>query len=249
MKVFLVVLFMISSLFAISSEEVAKRSYDVMSGYESSSSKTTMLLRNANGEENIRRMEFLKLESKDGDKSLINFLYPNDIKDTKLLSYEMIGDDDKQWLYLPALKRVKRISSQNKSGSFMASEFSYEDISSQNYKNYTYDAVDAKNVNINGKDYLQIERFPIDKNSGYKRQVLFIDPETYLTSYGEYYDIQDKLLKKMKFKKYKVIDGIQRVVTIVVENVQNSKTSILIWDEDNIKQNLKSDDFTERVLK
>lgn len=248
MKSLFVLIFLGVSLFGLSSEELAKRSYDVMSGYKSSISKTTMILKNANGEENLRKIEISKLEDIDGDKSLINFLYPKDIKDTKLLSYEVIGGDDKQWLYLPALKRVKRISSRNKSGSFMASEFSYEDISSQNYKNYTYKG-EAKSVIFAGEKYLKIQRIPKDKNSGYKRQILYINPKTYLVSHGEYFDKQDRVFKKIFFKEYKKIDGIYRVVKIVMENTQNNKSSILIWDEDSIKQNLKDKDFTKRVLK
>lgn len=248
MKQVIYVILSIVPLFAIDSLDVAKKSYDVMAGYKSSVSKTTMILKNANDEENIRKIEISKLENINGDKSLINFLYPNDIKDTKLLSYEVIGGDDKQWLYLPALKRVKRISSRNKSGSFMASEFSYEDISTQNYKNYSYKG-EAQNVKIDNTNYLKIERIPIDKNSGYKRQIIYIDPKTYLASFGEYYDKQDRLLKKIYFKEYKKIDGIYRIVKIMMQNIQNNKTSILIWDEDNINQNLKEDDFSKRVLK
>ena len=248
MKVVLAIVFMVSSIYAITQEELAKRSFEKISGYKSSISKTTMILKNANGQENIRKMEFSKLEDKNGDKSLVNFLYPNDIKDTKLLSFEKIGKDDKQWLYLPALKRVKRISSRNKSGSFMASEFSYEDISSQNYKNYNYSGK-ADLVNMDGKKYFKIIRFPKDKNSGYKRQIVYIDSKTFLASYGEYFDRQDRLLKKIYFKKYQKIAGVYRVVEIHMQNVQNDKSSTLIWDEDKIDQKLKSKDFTKRVLK
>lgn len=248
MKSILSLLLLSVTLFAMSSEEIAKKSYDVMFGYKSSYSKTTMILKNSIGEENIRKMEFMKLENRNGDKSLINFLYPKDIKDTKLLSYEILGKDDKQWLYLPALKRVKRISSRNKSGSFMASEFSYEDISSQNYKNYIYKD-EAKIISIKNKEYYQITRVPRDKNSGYSKQIVYIDLKTFLASHGEYYDKQNRLLKKIAFNEYKKLNDIYRIVKITIENVQNNKTSILIWDEDNINQNLKAKDFTKRVLK
>jgi len=174
-------------LFAQSSEDVARKSYEKISGYGSSISKTTMLLRNAEGDENLRKLEMRKLEGKNGDKSLLVFLYPNDLKDTKLLSYEVIGGDDKQWLYLPAIKRVKRISSRNKSGSFMASEFSYEDISSQNYKNYSYSGEVTKVV-IDGIEYFQLTRVPKDKNSGYSKQIVYIDTKEYLARFGEYFE-------------------------------------------------------------
>jgi len=237
-----------ASLFAMSSEEVAKNSYDIMSGYNSSLSTTTMILKNAQGVENIRQLEFKKIEGIDGDKSLLTFLYPDDLKGTKLLSFEVIGSDDKQWLYLPSLKRVKRISSRNKSGSFMASEFSYEDISSQNYKNYSYSG-EAEEVIKDGIKYFKVTRIPIDANSGYSKQIIWVEKDSYLARYGDYYDKQDRLLKQINFSEYKVIDGIQRIVRVNIENVQNGKSSSLTWDEDAINSGITSGEISKRALK
>jgi outer membrane lipoprotein-sorting protein len=235
-------------LFAQSSEDVARKSYEKISGYGSSISKTTMLLRNAQGDENLRKLEMRKLEGQNGDKSLLIFLYPNDLKDTKLLSYEVIGGDDKQWLYLPAIKRVKRISSRNKSGSFMASEFSYEDISSQNYKNYSYRG-EVEKVLIEGVEYFKLLRTPKDKNSGYLKQIVYIDTKEYLARFGEYFDKQERLLKKIFFSNYVLLDGVYRVHKIVIKNVQNKKESLFTWDEDKIKAGLNKKDFSKKVLK
>ena len=239
---------LILSLYGESSLEIAKKSYDVMSGYKSSISQTTMILQNSDGATNTRKLEIKKLENENGDKSLINFLYPTDIKDTKLLSYEVLGGDDEQWLYLPAIKRLKRISSQNKSGSFMASEFSYEDISAQNYKNYTYDEK-IENSTKNGKQCLKITRIPKDVNSGYSKQIIWIDKATYLATFGEYYDKQNRLLKEVSFLEYQKIQNIYRIKKISMFNVQTKKSSILSWDEDKIKQSLDENDFTQRVLR
>jgi len=236
------------SLFAQSSLDVAKRSFAVISGYQSSVSQTTMILKNAQGVKNKRKLLIKKLEKSNGDRSLIRFLYPLDIKNTKLLSFEQIGKDDKQWLYLPALKRTKRISSRNKSGSFMASEFSYEDIASQNYKNYSYKG-EVKKVKKNGVSYFKIERIPKDKNSGYSRQVVYINIKTYLAKFGEYYDRQNRLLKEVSFLKYRKIKGIYRIQKMNMKNVQNGKSTMLTWDEDKIKVGLKESDFSKRVLK
>jgi outer membrane lipoprotein-sorting protein len=248
MKKILLLTTLTASLFAISSEEVAKKSYDIMSSYDSSLSKTTMILKNAQGVENVRELEFKKIEGEDGDKSLLTFLYPDDLKGTKLLSFEVIGSDDKQWLYLPSLKRIKRISSRNKSGSFMASEFSYEDISSQNYKNYSYSG-EAENVLKDGIKYYKIVRTPIDENSGYSKQIIWVEQANYLAKYGEYYDKQNRLLKKINFLEYKAIDGIQRIVKINIENVQNGKSSSLTWDEDTIHSGITSGEISKRALK
>ncbi len=235
-------------LLAESGEKVAKQAYEKISGYESSISKTTMVLKNVQGDENIRKLEMKKLENKNGDKSLLLFLYPNDLKGTKLLSYEVIGRDDKQWLYLPALKRVKRISSRNKSGSFMASEFSYEDISSQNYQNYTYPK-DAKKVSKDGVEYFEVLRVPKDKHSGYSKQMIYIDIKENLARFGEYFDKQNRLLKKISFQNYVLLDGVYRVHKIMIKNVQNKKESTLTWDDDTIKVGLSKKDFSKRILR
>ena len=234
-------------LFAQSGKEVAKLAYEQISGYQSSISRTTMVLKNAQGDENIRKLEIKKLEGKNGDRSLLVFLYPNDLKDTKLLSHEMIGSDDKQWLYLPALKRVKRISSRNKSGSFMGSEFSYEDISSQNYKNYIYPK-NAKIITKDGIKYFEVLRLPKDKHSGYLKQMVYIDTKENLARFGEYFDKQGRLLKKIVFENYVLIDSVYRTHKIIIKNVQNNKESTLTWDSDTIRAGLGKKDFSKRVL-
>ena len=236
------------TLYAKTSLEVAQKSFERVSNYKSSLSTTTMILENASGDKNIRKIEIKKLEGKDGDKSLLTFLYPNDLKGTKLLSYEVIAGDDKQWLYLPAIKRVKRISSRNKSGSFMASEFSYEDIASQNYKNYSYNDL-AQEVVVDGKNYFKITRFPKDKNSGYSKQILWIDTTNYLAHFGEYYDKHKRLLKKIEFLDYVKLDGIYRVHKMVMNNTQNKKRSTLVWESDKIGMKLSKKEFSKRALR
>jgi outer membrane lipoprotein-sorting protein len=248
MKKIVMIVSLCAVIFAQSGEVVAKKAYANISGYKSSISKTTMVLKNAQGDENVRKLEMKKLEGENGDKSLLIFLYPNDLKDTKLLSYEVIGGDDKQWLYLPAIKRVKRISSRNKSGSFMASEFSYEDISSQNYKNYTYPS-DAKKVQKNGVEYFEVVRLPKDKHSGYSKQIIYIDTKEYLARFGEFFDKNGRLLKKIYFQDYVKLDGVQRVHKIVIQNVQNNKSSMLTWGSDTINAGLSKRDFSKRVLR
>lgn len=235
-------------LFAQSSLEIAKISYGITSGYQSSVSQLTMVLKNAEGIKNTRKLELKKFENNHGDKSLLTFLYPNDIKGTKLLSFDQIGENNKQWLYLPALKRIKRISSRNKSGSFMGSEFSYEDIASKNYKHYSYDE-EAQKVIIDKQEYFSFTRVPKDKNSAYSKQIIYIDVKTYLETFGEYYDKNNRLLKKVSFLKYIKNGSVYRLHKIEIKNIQNLKSTTLLWDTDNINIGLSSKDFSKRVLK
>ena len=109
------------------------------SGFHDSRASMKMILRNRQGDESIRLIRVRTLEQEDdGDKSLTTFDQPADVKGTNFLSFTHKSGPDDQWLYLPALKRVKRISSRNKSGPFMGSEFAYEDLSSQEVEKYTY---------------------------------------------------------------------------------------------------------------
>ena len=114
--------------------EIAKLSDKNNDGYGDSSSSMTMQLINRKGDVVERKLAFKRLEvPEDGDKSIAVFESPRDVKGVAILSYAQKVESDDQWLYLPALKRVKRIASKNKSGPFLGSEFSFEDFSFQYY--------------------------------------------------------------------------------------------------------------------
>ncbi len=133
-------------------------------GFKDSTANLLMVLKNRQGQESVRKIRIRTLEVEgDGDKSLSIFDNPRDVKGTAFLTFtHKVGDDD-QWLYLPALKRVKRISSRNKSGSFMGSEFAYEDISSQEVVKYTYKWI--RDEVHDGQECFLIERYPVDKKN------------------------------------------------------------------------------------
>ncbi|MEA3374428.1 MAG: outer membrane lipoprotein-sorting protein [Campylobacterota bacterium] len=233
---------------AISNYEVAQKSDAVMSGYQDAVSEMQMTLVNANGQERVRQMTMQVLEKDGGDKSLMEFLSPADVKGTKFLSYEHAEKDDDQWLYLPALKRVKRIASRNKSGSFMGSEFAYEDLSAFNIDKYSYEG-EAEEIVIEGKKIYRTVRVPKSKNSGYTSQMAFVDRESFLTIKVDYYDRKRELLKTATFFDYKKIDGIWRIGKIKMKNHQNDKETILIWKNETIKNGLSDKDFHKRMLK
>ena len=118
---------------------IAEEAHDRNAGWIDQRARLRMVLRDAAGHEHERHLRVDTLEViGDGDKSMLVFDSPRDIKGTALLTYSHPIEPDDQWLYLPALKRVKRISSANKSGPFVGSEFAYEDFSSQEVEKYTY---------------------------------------------------------------------------------------------------------------
>jgi len=247
-KILLTTLLTATSLMALTNIEIAQKSDKVTDGFESSIAQTEMILINASGQKSTREMEMKTLEGENGDKTISTFLTPADVKGTKTLTHEHVDRDDDQWLYLPALKRVKRIASSNKSGSFMGSEFSYEDIGNQNYNKFTYEDK-VEEVDLNGVKCYKGTRIPKDKNSGYTKEVSWISKDNFLLQQVEYYDRKSELLKTAVFSDYKEIDGVWRVGKIEMKNHQNDKSTILIWKDEKVKVGLTDKEFNKRVLK
>ena len=218
-------------------------------GYHDFKAELTMLLRNKHGKESLRNMRTRSLEVEgDGDKTMIIFDQPRDVKGTALLTFSHKTEADDQWLYLPALKRVKRISSRNKSGPFMGSEFAYEDLASQEVEKYTYRYV--KDDTLDGQAMFLIERDPVDENSGYTRQLVWIDQAEYRPIRIEFYDRKDSLLKTLTFRGYiQYLDRYWRAREMFMENHQTGKSTLLTWEDYQFRVNLKGSDFTTNSLK
>jgi hypothetical protein len=223
-------------------------------GFEDNSSELLMILKNRRGDQSARQMRSKILEvQEDGDKSLVVFDSPRDVKGTAMLTFTHKKGNDDQWLYLPALKRVKRISSSNKSGSFMGSEFAYEDLSSEEVEKYTYRWL--RDEPCPGEDYstllcFVLDRYPVDKNSGYTRQVAWIDQVEYRTVKIDYYDRKNAPLKTLLLMKYKqYLDRYWRPDEMLMTNHQTGKSTRLIWQDYQFCTGLKESDFTKNSLK
>lgn len=218
-------------------------------GFADSSSQMIMTLKNADGDESIREMRSKTLEvDGDGDKGLTIFDKPADIKGTAFLSFTHVLDADDQWLYLPALKRVKRISSKNKSGPFMGSEFAFEDLSSREVAKYTY--LYIKDEAVNGEDAFVVEVRPNYKYSGYTRSVVWISKEKYQPLKIVYYDRKNSLLKTMSVSGYKQYLGqYWRPDVMVMTNHQTKKETRLDFADYQFKTGLSQRDFNKSSLK
>jgi hypothetical protein len=227
--------------------KLAKAAYAANRGFVSEESSMTMELVNAHGDVTKRKMHLQLLEtSDDGDKSLSVFEWPPDVKGTKLLTWTHRKSDDDQWLYLPAIKRVKRISSNNKSGSFMGSEFAFEDLASPEVEKFTYKYIaDEK---LGDRAVFHIERYPTDKNSGYSRQVVWMDKEYEQPLKIEYYDRKNELLKLASFEGYAKSGKYWRWTTIKMDNVQTKKKSSITWENRALGKALPAESFNSARL-
>jgi len=229
--------------------EIAVEAEKRDNGFGDSKADMTMVLTNRHGEESIRKLRNRTLEVEgDGDKSLIIFDEPRDVKGTAFLSYShKVGTDD-QWLYLPALKRVKRIASNNKSGPFLGSEFAFEDISSQEVEKYTYQYL--RNEMIDGVDHFVVERYPVDPKSGYTRQITWLDTGEYRTHRIDFYDRKDSLLKTLTYKGYQqYLDKYWRADEMSMVNHQTGKSTTLVWSGYEFQTGQTDRDFDQNALK
>jgi len=229
--------------------EIATQMQAQDDGFGNSESTMTMTLINRSGKESVRRIRARILEVPgDGDKSLSIFDEPADVKGTASLTFSHATESDEQWLYLPALKRVKRISSKNKSGPFMGSEFAFEDISSQEVEKYSYTYLGDET--IDGIAVYKIESVPTYKHSGYTRLINYVDQERLVPIKVEYFDRKNSALKTLTVSEYvKHLDKFWRAGRMEMVNEQTGKRTILTWENYAFQTGLSSKDFNSKALK
>lgn len=224
------------------------------SGWGDSTSEMEMVLRNRHGDESLRQMRTKTLEVKDdGDRSLLVFQNPRDVKGTALLTWShRVGNDDR-WLYLPALKRVKRISSSNQTGSFMGSEFTYEDLGSREVEKYNYKRlrdVPCPCDEFEGATCFVSESYPMEKESGYTRIVGWIDRKEYRVCKAEFWDRKGSHLKTLYIKGYRQYLGkYWRASEMEMVNHQSGKSTTLRWKNYRFRNGFKDSDFNRNALK
>jgi len=230
--------------------EIAARSDRTDLGFGDSRVELQMILRNAAGQQSTRSLKIATLEKPDesvGDKSLVLFDTPRDIKGTALLSHAKILDPDDQWLYLPALKRVKRIASSNKSGPFVGSEFAFEDFTAIELNKFDYKYIGTETHDEYLTDVL--ERQPRYENSGYSKQISWVDQEVFQLRKVEFYDRRGDLLKVLRLEDYRQYDnGVWRAHKLIMVNVQTNKKTDLVYQDYAFNVGISDKDFVKGRL-
>jgi outer membrane lipoprotein-sorting protein len=225
----------------------AADAYDA--GFVDFTANMVMTLTNRKGETSTRQIRIRTLEVPgDGDKSMSIFDEPADVKGTAMLTYSHGLEPDDQWLYLPAIKRVKRISSRNKSGPFMGSEFAFEDIGSQEVEKYSYQWL--RDEACGEWQCHVLERTPAYEFSGYSRQIVWLDTQAYRMLKVEFYDRKNELLKVLEASGYQqYLDHSWRPGIMQMDNKQNGKATTLEWTNYQFKTGLSDRDFNPQSLK
>jgi len=217
-------------------------------GFEDFSADVEMSIVDENGSTWVRRMQVSDLEiGGGGEKRLFVFHYPKDVKGTAVLSHTQ-GIEEKQWIFLPAFKRVRRISTANKSSPFVGSEFSYEDLASIELEKYRYRYV--KMENYSGIECYVVEMQPIYKNSGYAKQLAIVDSTEFIVRRMDYFDHEDELLKTLELEDYQLfIDQYWRPLKLHMVNHQNRRKTLMEWSDIKYRNGLSDNDLSVTALK
>ncbi len=223
-------------------------------GWGNFRSKGQMILRDSGGNESRRNFDGLNLERSaagEGDWSIIVFKSPRDIKGTATLTHSKVEPaDDDQWIFLPAVKRVKRISSSNRTGKFVSSEFSFEDLGSQEVDDYTYKWLRDEKCPGNASLTCHVtESYPRNTRSGYSKRIAWTDTSEYRQWKVEFYNRRGDLEKALSAKGYQQYLGkFWRPDELYMENFQTGKSTTLAFPEYKFNAGLDEGDFNAQRL-
>ncbi len=229
--------------------QIATEARERQKGFGDFTAKLDMILRNKRGQESRRevRLKVIEVEG-DGDRTIFVFDRPHDVKGTAFLVHSHKDKPDQQWLYLPALKRVKSISSSKQSGSFMGSEFSYEDMGAVEVEKYTHRHLGEESCG--DLECIVLERIPTSKDSGYSRQLVWLDREELRTIQIKFFDRRDEHFKTMVVEEYeKYLNQYWRSGKVTMTNTLTGKSTILLWSNYAFTTGLDAGDFTRTALK
>lgn len=228
-------------------QDIAMAADSRLHGYADMQVRLEMMLVSPSGETASRVLRVQSRESAGGgEKTLMVFETPRDLSGTALLTWTQPQGEDDQWLYLPAVKRVKQIGARNKSGPFMGSEFAFEDIVTPYWQKFSYRFL--REENRDGLPCLVVERTPRDTWSGYTRQIMWVDRDESLIRRIDYYDRKGSLLKTYTAGKFRQYGNHWRPSEMLMVNHQTGKQTRLLWTEYRFASGLKDEQFSQNAL-
>jgi len=245
---------LVTSLFALTAQEIAQKVHDRDEG-DNITSNMKMILVDKSGKKRVRDLKIFTKEKGEDTLKLLFFLAPADVKDSAFLTYdyEDSNKDDDQWLYLPALQKVKRIASSDKSSAFMGSDFTYSDMTSRNVEDYNYKIM--KETKVKGHKVWQLLVVPKTEKTvaetGYTKSIIFVREDNFVVVQALNYIKSGNKLKYMMVKDLELIDGIWTVKEMQMVTKKGKKTlHKSLFKFSNIKYNQDLDEslFTTRTL-
>lgn len=212
-------------------------------------SDVKMTIVNSKGKERLREFTMLRLDIEDGGRQnyYTYFRTPHDVSRLTFMVHKMPDATDNRWLYVPSVDLVKRISADDKSSSFVGSDFTYEDVSGRHWNEDNHSIIGEDNVN--GRDVYVVESIPKNGSEDFARKVSYIDKESYLSMKEEYYDKKDELVRVFTAVKVEEIEGIMTPTVRKMENVKKNQYTTVEFSSIDYNIGVEENIFTERFLK
>lgn len=231
----------------ISGKEVMEKVYN-RDQSDNRESNLKMILINKHGSERVRELKQLSASFAGVDKKIMFFISPQDVRGTSFMNWSyQDGRNDIQWIYLPSLRKVRRISSESKSDNFMGSDFTYDDMGDRKLEDDNHSLL--KTEKIDGELCYVVENIPVEEDSIYSRTITWVLKNKWIELKKEFYDQEGKLLKELKVEEYQEIDGILTVTKSEIENFQSEHKTQLIVSEVEYNSNIAESEFTEKNMR
>ena len=234
---------------SLTAQQIVDKSLEHNSfGFENAIAKITLTLSSKRGSDRVREIEIRSQTKNDLSKTLVRFNAPADVAGTGFLVLENKDREDDQYLFLPALGKVKRITGSQKNQRFMGTDLTYADMESRNLKKS--ESTRHADENVGGNDAFRIESVPKnDADAPYGKTISWIHKVSYVPLKVEFYDKELKLLKTLKVKRLEKKEGRWVVMDSTIENVQEQTSTHMLINTLDLKANLGDAEFTEEKLK
>ena len=249
-QLLLTLIITVSSLFAqeIGGLQIIQNVYDRPTGNDQTAD-LTMTLINSRGNKRVREMKQYLKDYGEVEKKTMFFVAPADVYNTSFMnwSYDQDGKNDDQWIYLPALKRVKRISSDSKSDYFMGSDFTYDDLGDRKPDQDSHKIL--RSEEFDGETCFVVQSIPKEEEYMYSKTITWVIKDKWIGKKKEFYDEDGELLKILSVEKSEVIKGYLLPTTTVMKNVQNDHKTIMHLGNIKIDTGVSDRKFTERSMR
>jgi outer membrane lipoprotein-sorting protein len=230
----------------LTGRQIVEKAYNLPTGNDQTS-VLTMTLINKSGQSRVRKIQQYTKDLGNTEKSIMFFLSPADVKNTSFMNWSYDSDKaDDQWIYLPALKKVKRISSDSKSDYFMGSDFTYDDLGDRKLDADTHKLL--KEETIEGHPCYVVESVSKDEDYMYSKTITWIRKDNFIGMKKEFYDEDEELLKTLTIKKVEQISGFWIISHSEMKNTQNNHTTDMQISNIKINTGVPVSKFTERMM-
>ena len=242
----LVLLASLSANTPLTGTQIIEKTYNRASA-DDQTAMLTMTLTNKNGQTRVRKIQQFSKDMGNKEKSIMFFVSPADVKNTSFMNWTYDSDkSDDQWIYLPALKKVKRISSDSKSDYFMGSDFTFDDLGDRKINADVHTLL--RKETVNEKECYVIKSESRDEDYMYSKTITWIDKTTFIGVKKEFYDEDEELLKILEIKKVEKLSNLYIITHSEMKNVQKNHSTTITLNNVNINSGISEDKFTERMM-